>query len=58
MMHEIVKRGDTVVILPMWQIPRLSVQDEQGRYLAGGIVVRRGEGESIGVSIEMQERQK
>ncbi len=40
-MHKLVKRGDVVVVLPVWDIPDLSKKDEANNYLGSRIVVRR-----------------
>lgn len=40
-MEKMIKRGDTVVVLPVWDIPELSKRDENGEYLVSRVIVRR-----------------
>lgn len=41
---KIIKSGDAVVILPVWEPPVVAKQDEQGNYLVSWLVVRRAGG--------------
>ena len=43
---KIVKTGDAVVILPVWEPPVVAKQDEQGNYLVSWLVVRRAGGKA------------
>jgi len=38
---KIIRRGDSVIILPEWEPPEMAKRDEQGQYLAAWLVVRR-----------------
>ena len=38
---KIIRRGDSVIILPEWEPPEMAKKDEQGQYLAAWLVVRR-----------------
>ena len=51
---KIIRRGDTVIILPEWEPPETAKKDERGQYLASWLVVRRVGGKEA----LMQEIQK
>ncbi len=39
--RRLLRKGDALIILPVWDIPSLSKKDDQGNYLVSGVIVRR-----------------